>query len=133
MAGSAKKTGLSLDKEINALLVGGRLSCPMAFKVSRKLEITPKEVGAKADDMGVRITDCQLGCFGVKKATHEDLKGAPLDKSVAEAVRSSLDDGKLNCESAWGIARHLKVSRKKVGDTATQLKLSIANCQLGCF
>jgi len=133
MAANQKKAGISLDKEITALLVGGRLSCPMAFKVSRKLDIVPRAVGDKADEMGVRITDCQLGCFGVKKATHEDLKDVPVDNNAAGAVRSSLANGKLNCESAWGIARQLKVSRKKVGDTATQLKLSIANCQLGCF
>ena len=132
MAANEKKTG-ALNKEITAVLVNGRLSCPMAFKASRKLDIAPRTVGEKADDMGVRITDCQLGCFGVKKATHEDLIGVPVDNSVAVEIRSSLADGALNCESAWGIARQLKVSRKKVGDTATQLRVSIANCQLGCF
>src|SRR3970282_721630 len=100
MAANEKKTG-ALNKEITAVLVNGRLSCPMAFKASRKLDIAPRTVGEKADDMGVRITDHQLGCFGVKKATHEDLIGVPVDNSVAVEIRSSLADGALNCESAW--------------------------------
>lgn len=124
---------LSLEETISGSLVGGRLPCPIAFKASRKLDVPPKEVGEKADEMGIRIIDCQLGCFGVKKATHDDLKGAALDSNVAGAVRAALIEGQIRCEAAWGIAQQLKVSRKKVGDTATQLKMRIVNCQLGCF
>ncbi|MBI2851443.1 MAG: hypothetical protein HYX80_10490 [Chloroflexi bacterium] len=122
-----------LEEEITASLIEGRLPCPIAFKVARKLDITPKSVGEKTDELGIRIIDCQLGCFGVKKATHDDLKGAPLDANMAGAIQSTQVNGQMPCEAAWEIARQFKVSRKKIGDTATQLKIMLVDCQLGCF
>lgn len=124
---------LGLEEKLTSLLVGGKLPCPMAFKVARDLKIAPREVGEKADELGIRIIDCQLGCFGAKKATHDDLKGAALDENVAGLVQAAQVQGQMNCEAAWGIAQQLKVSRKKVGDTATQMKVRLVDCQLGCF
>ena len=113
--------------------VEGKLPCAVAFKVARKLSVAPKAVGDKADELGIRIVKCQLGCFDVKKATHEDLIGKPPDSDVAKAVQASLTAGQLPCAEAYEIARKLRVSRRRIGDTATQLKIKIANCQLGCF
>src|SRR5512134_2114762 len=123
---------LGMEEALNKVLVGGKLPCPMAFKVAREFKVAAKEVGEKADELGIRIIDCQLGCFGAKKATHDDLKGAVLDDKVAGAVRSKLSEGQLRCEEAWGIAHDLTVTRKKVGDTTTQMKVRLVNCQLGC-
>jgi len=122
-----------LENEIADSLVNGRLSCPVAFKIARKLNVTPMVVGKKADDVGAKISDCQLGCFGVKKSTPQELASKPLDNNVAKAVQVALIDGKLPCATAYEVARKLKVSRQRVGDTANQLKIRIADCQLGCF
>ncbi|MCL6449781.1 MAG: hypothetical protein K6T75_00605 [Acetobacteraceae bacterium] len=42
----------------------GRLPCARALELARRLGVSPREVGAAADSAGVRITACQLGCFG---------------------------------------------------------------------
>ena len=122
-----------LEKQINESLLEGKLSCPVAFKVAKKAGVPTREVGEKADELGIRISNCQLGCFGAKKATHTDLIGVQVSEKTAAAIRESLVEGKLPCASAHELARQMKISRKKVGDTATQLHIHVSDCQLGCF
>ncbi len=43
--------------------VDGRLPCPLARKIARELSVPFKEVGEAADELEVKITDCELGCF----------------------------------------------------------------------
>lgn len=43
--------------------VDNRLPCSVARKIAEELDIPYKEVGAAADELGIRIRDCQLGCF----------------------------------------------------------------------
>ncbi len=123
----------NLEEQINSALVNGRLPCPVAFLAAKKANASLKAIGEKADELGIRIIDCQLGCFGAKKATHEELAGMPIDGNVAKAVREALVGGGLPCAVAHEVARKLKVSRRKVGDTATQMKVHVVECQLGCF
>ena len=56
-----------------------------------------------------------------------------MDTELEEKVTSSLVDGKLPCAVAFKIAKELKVSPQKVGETADKLGIRIAKCQLGCF
>ncbi len=48
-------------------------------------------------------------------------------------IRSRAKDGKITCPEMFAIAEKLGLPRKAVGDAATQLKIKIHNCQLGCF
>ena len=130
---NVKDTGRILAEELAGSLVGGKLPCPIAFKVARKLNVAPKVVGDKADELGIRVINCQLGCFGVQKATHDELRDMQISAPVEEAIRAALINGKVPCEAAYGIASKLKVSRRKVGDTASKLDIRVSNCQLGCF
>ena len=66
-----KDIGRALADGINASLSEGKLPCPLAFKVADKLNTLPITVGNKTDEMGIKISDCQLGCFGKGKVTHE--------------------------------------------------------------
>ena len=111
----------------------GRLSCARARGVAKRLGVVPEEVGDAADRLGMRIVDCQLGCFGFKKATHEDLDSVHVPEDLAEAITTSLVDGYLHCTVAFEVARKLKATPKQVGDAATKLQVRISKCQLGCF
>ncbi|MEW6141805.1 MAG: hypothetical protein AB1597_01420 [Chloroflexota bacterium] len=123
----------TLKDEIKASLVGGYLPCSSALELAGKLKVVPKTIGDAADEMGVRIRDCQLGCFAVKKATHDDLDKASISDVMAEAVKGSLVNGSLPCAKAFKLRTELGVSLKEIGDTATMLKIKIVRCQLGCF
>ena len=52
-----------LEEELKASLVNGRLPCAVAFKISRKLTVSPRKVGDMANKLNVKISNCQLGCF----------------------------------------------------------------------
>ena len=52
-----------LEEELKASLVDGKLPCAVAFKISRKLKVSPKKVGDMANRLNVKIASCQLGCF----------------------------------------------------------------------
>jgi hypothetical protein len=57
-------TDARLSAELKRRARGGRLGCAAAFAVAEKLGIPRLEVGRAADELGIRIADCQLGCFG---------------------------------------------------------------------
>jgi LAO/AO transport system kinase len=41
----------------------GNISCADAWKIAGELGVPKKDVGRAADEAGVRIQNCQLGCF----------------------------------------------------------------------
>ena len=63
MLGSNKDTNRTLEEELKASLVDGKLPCAVAFKIARKLKVTPRQVGEAANKLNIRIITCQLGCF----------------------------------------------------------------------
>ena len=40
------------------------LPCAAALALAERLGVAPSEVGAAANELGIKIADCQLGCFG---------------------------------------------------------------------
>ena len=53
-----------LAEEIRRRVGEGPLPCAIAFEIAEKLGIAPAQVGQAANELAVKITDCQLGCFG---------------------------------------------------------------------
>lgn len=41
----------------------GRITCAEAWSVAEELGVSKAETGQAADTLGIRIKDCQLGCF----------------------------------------------------------------------
>ena len=52
-----------LVQEIMKKAVDGKLPCADARKIAEDLGIPYSEVGVIADELGVKIKNCQLGCF----------------------------------------------------------------------
>ncbi|AOQ25136.1 hypothetical protein MTAT_00660 [Moorella thermoacetica] len=42
---------------------GGKLPCAVAQEVARRLKVPMREVGRAADELKIKIIQCQLGCF----------------------------------------------------------------------
>ena len=55
------------------------------------------------------------------------------DKELEAQLRSRATDNRITCPELFAIAEKLGLPRKRVGDAATQLKIKIHDCQLGCF
>jgi len=62
-SGSGGDIGRALEEEMRVSLVNGRLPCAAAFKIARKLKVSPKQVGDAANRLNIKISTCQLGCF----------------------------------------------------------------------
>lgn len=43
--------------------VGGKIACSLARKLAEELQVSFREVGKAADELEIKITDCELGCF----------------------------------------------------------------------
>jgi hypothetical protein len=52
-----------LEDEIKSSLINGKLPCAVAFKIAKKLKVAPKDVGDAANELKIKISSCQLGCF----------------------------------------------------------------------
>ncbi len=55
------------------------------------------------------------------------------EDEIAAKIREAAKEGKITCAMAQKIAIENKVSMKRVGDLLNQMKIKIAQCQLGCF
>ncbi len=52
-----------LKEEMLKKAIGGRISCAAARQLAERLGLSYKEVGKAANELGIKIKDCQLGCF----------------------------------------------------------------------
>jgi len=50
-------------EEIKKKTINGKIPCPIARKIAKDLSVSYKEVGRVANELNVKITDCELGCF----------------------------------------------------------------------
>ena len=52
---------------------------------------------------------------------------------IIDAIRSASRENRLSCEKAHELARELNISLREIGSICNELKIKIADCQLGCF
>ena len=63
MVEPAQDVAKELTERLKTSLVEGRLPCAKAWEIARELGIGRVRVGRAADALGIRISQCQLGCF----------------------------------------------------------------------
>jgi LAO/AO transport system kinase len=52
-----------IAEEVKKRAVNNRLPCREARRIAEELAVPYKEVGRTADELNVKITGCELGCF----------------------------------------------------------------------
>lgn len=119
--------------QIKESLTEGRLPCPSAFKVARRLEISPQQVGEVADELDVRISRCQLGLFGYWPEGKLLEPVQEVGEELRARIRDRMVEGGLPCATVWDIAHELTMKRIDVARAADGLGIRITQCQLGCF
>ena len=55
------------------------------------------------------------------------------NKELEADLRSRAKENRITCAEMFAVAEKLGLPRRQVGDAATQLKIKISSCQLGCF
>ncbi|MFN3479750.1 MAG: hypothetical protein ACK415_05110 [Thermodesulfovibrionales bacterium] len=58
---------IDLMKRVEKLLVenalNGRIPCSLARRIAEDMGVSYKKIGEIADEIGIKITNCELGCF----------------------------------------------------------------------
>ncbi len=52
-----------LEETIKEKVKDGKLPCAMCFKIAEEFGSSNKEMGTILNEMKVKISQCQLGCF----------------------------------------------------------------------
>ena len=52
-----------LEKAILEKAKGGKIPCAVCFKLAEEFEISKREMGKILDEMKIKVSQCQLGCF----------------------------------------------------------------------
>jgi len=60
-------------------------------------------------------------------------EGALKEEEIIAKRKDAAKDVKSPCAMAFKVAKECNVSTKEIGNLLNQLKIKIANCQLGCF
>ncbi len=122
-----------LEAAVRQAASGGHLSCPRGWRVARDMGVSRLDVGAMADRLGIRITDCQLGCFKVDKTPYDPGGAEPPSEEVVRRVRELHERGELTCANVFELARELDLRPRTVADAANAGGYKLRQCQLGCF
>jgi len=129
---SAEKLS-ELETEVRVSLKDGYLSCPVAWSLAKKAGVPKIAVGAITDKLGLRISDCQLGCFKVDKTPYDDSVPKEAEGKIAARLDDLAEGNKLACTSVHELARELKVTPMAVSEVMNIKGMKIRDCQLGCF
>jgi len=131
--------GLSQDKlsqladSVKASLKEGNLPCGTAFKIAQEAGVPKIAVGEITDRLGIRVSNCQIGCFKVDKIIHDEAGDRKVDESVLAKLEALQRNEALTCTSVHELAQQLKMTPMAVADVANGRNMKIRQCQLGCF
>lgn len=131
----------NLSEEALARLAGavrgagkdGGVPCPSAWRVAKDEGVSRLDVGVMIDRLGLRVTNCQLGCFKVEKTSHLGSPTEPFTEETARRVEALNERGELTCARVFELAQELKVKPMSVADAANARGYKLGKCQLGCF
>lgn len=124
-----------IETRVKASLREGYLSCPVAWRIARDLNIPRIAVGAVTDQLGNRITDCQIGCFKVDKTPFGQTGQEPAaaGNEVAAILRELYDREQLTCQAVFDLASRVKLKPSAVSHHVNVMGFKVRECQLGCF
>jgi hypothetical protein len=122
-----------LEERVKASLKEGYLSCPVAWKIADEAKIPRIAVGNITDKLGVRVTDCQVGCFKVDKTIPQNIIAKKIDDAIIATMERLNGNRELTCAGVIELARQNKLAPMDLADIANLRKWKIRQCQLGCF
>lgn len=52
-----------IRQSIERAAADGRVACGLLLELAERTSTPPRRIGQLCDEMGIRISNCQLGCF----------------------------------------------------------------------
>ena len=132
--GNLSEESLSeLESVVKASLKDGYLSCPVAWGIARKSNVPKIVVGEITDRLGIRITNCQLGCFKIEKTPYDNSSYSNIDGEICNILKELHETDQLTCAKAFELARQFNLKPVVIANEMSARGLKIRGCQLGCF
>ena len=122
-----------LEDMVKASLKGGYLPCAVAFKIANEAQVSKVAVGEMTDRLGIRVTDCQTGCFKVDKTIHDNSAYGDPDDGIVSKLNALRENNELTCAKVFDLAEQFKSTPMAIADVANLRNLKIYSCQLGCW
>ena len=132
--GNLSEESLSeLESVVKASLKDGYLSCPVAWGIARKSNVPKIVVGEITDRLGIRITNCQLGCFKIEKTPYDNSSYSNIDGEICNILKELHETDQLTCAKVFELARQFNLKPMVTANEVNAMRLKIRGCQLGCF
>ncbi len=122
-----------LEITVKASLKDGYLPCPAAWKIAEDAGVTKSAIGDIVDRLGIRITDCQVGCFRVDKTPFGNSMQKDMDDELIAVLETYKTGKRIDCSEIFVLAGRFEVKPMAVASEASARGLKILGCQLGCF
>jgi hypothetical protein len=122
-----------LEERVKASLASGYLPCPIAWMIAEDSGVSRIAVGELADRLGVRITDCRVGCFSVDKIPFANKMQPNLPAGIIEALEMYKEKKRIDCQEVFALAEKFDINPLSVSREAAARGLKVRGCQLGCF
>jgi len=130
-------TDTKLDPKIAEAIrqntVDGKITCAAAHKIAGKLNVSPADVGVAIDLLETRLKKCQLGLFGYGAQKNAVKPAQRVSPELQEAIKSSLVNNRISCNSCWEIAERFGIAKIDVSAACEALQVRVSSCQLGAF
>ncbi len=112
----------------------GEITCADAHEISRKLGISPAEVGGTIDRLEIKIVQCQLGLFGHEGGKRNIVTPAEVvSPKMKDRIMKDVVGNEISCHALWNIAEEVETTRLAMTAACEALNLKIRECQLGAF
>ena len=132
-AGLSQEAQAQLADAVKSSLKDGHLPCGTAFKIARDAGVPKIAVGEMTDRLGIRVSNCQIGCFKVDKIIHDGESGKEVDDNILARLEALRSADQLTCVNVHGLAQELKLTPMAVANVANARNMKVHQCQLGCF
>ena len=57
------KKNMSISETLKIKAIEGKIPCSLARKIAEEFGVSYKEVGDAANELNIKIKNCELGCF----------------------------------------------------------------------
>jgi hypothetical protein len=123
-----------LVEKVKASCQDGHLPCAKAHQIAQDADVPKIAVGEVADRLGIRIINCQIGCFKVDKIIHDNVdQKKNTDDDIEIRLQKLSENGYLTCADVFNLALQLKLTPMAIANVANSQSIRIHICQLGCF
>jgi len=129
----SSETLFKLEQAVRTNLKDGYVTCPSGWQLASDSGASRLDVGSMIDKLGIRVTDCQLGCFKVSKTDRTDSVAEPFNDEAACRIKTIIEAGELTCKIVHDLARELNIKPMSLANVANVIGCKIRQCQLGCF